>query len=204
MVQDLCLQIRRTDLKRLPAILLYQDSVSDTSYTSQNLLYNRLMKEIANWRMNKKVRLYIIGGLLILVAVLAFFFEGLRLWMLGIGIVLLVALGFEAGNTDIDLGSVIGGESFSDSVIERDDEGNLEQAADGGLLTRLLRDKEGNVVAAGTSGAKYTDEYNCDDFDTQPEAQQFFEKAGGVTADVNRLDGNKDGVACQALPAGAN
>lgn len=160
------------------------------------------MNEVANWRKSKNARLYIIGGLLVLVAVLAFFFEGLRLWMLGIGVVLLIALGFEVGNTDYDLGSVMQGESFGDSKIERDEAGNLETSTEGGFMTRLLRDREGNVVAEGTAGAKYTDEYNCDDFDTQPEAQTFFEKSGGVNGDVNRLDGNKDGVACQSLPQG--
>ena len=162
------------------------------------------MSEIANWRRSKKARLYIIGGLLLVVVLLGIFFESLRIWMIGVGVVLLVALGFEVANTDIDLGSVMDGNSISESVVERDEEGNLEASAEGGLMTRLLRDKEGNVVAEGTAGAKYTDEYNCDDFETQPEAQRFFEAAGGIEGDVNRLDGNKDGVACQALPAGAN
>ena len=161
------------------------------------------MNEVSNLRRSKKARLYVIGGLLVLVAVLAFFFEGLRLWMLGIGIVLLVALGFEVANTDVDLGSVIETGSISDSVIERDAEGNLEASTEGGFLTSILRDKEGNEVSEGTSGAKRTDEYNCDDFATQPEAQKFFENAGGIEGDVNRLDGNKDGVACQSLPAGS-
>lgn len=161
------------------------------------------MNTISEVRSSKKARLYIIGGLLVVVALLAFFFEGLRLWMLGVGIVLLVALGLEAKNTDVDLGSMMQGNSLSDSVIERDEEGNLEASADGGFITRILRDKEGNVVAEGTAGAKFEDEYNCDDFTTQGEAQTFFDNAGGVANDVNRLDGNKDGVACQSLPAGA-
>lgn len=160
------------------------------------------MNEVANWRRSKKSRLIIIVALLLVVAAVAFFFEKTRLWMLGIGAVLLIALGLEVANTDIDLGNVVETGSISESVIERDAEGNLEVAQDGGLLTRVLRDKEGNIVAEGTAGAKYTDEYNCDDFDTQPEAQRFFEKAGGVENDINRLDGNNDGVACQALPAG--
>jgi hypothetical protein len=159
------------------------------------------MNEVANWRRSKKARLYIIGGLLVIVAILALLFEGLRMWMLGVGVVLLIALGFEVAETDIDLGSMMEGNSISDSVVERDEAGNLEASEDGGLLTRILRDKEGNEVAAGTAGAKFTDEYNCDDFSTQPEAQTFFENAGGIDNDVNRLDGNKDGVACQALPA---
>lgn len=159
------------------------------------------MNEKTNWRGNKNARVLLIGGLLILVIILGFLFESLRVWMIGVGIVLLVALGFEVSNTDVDLGSVMDGNSLSESVIERDEDGNLERTEDGGFMTRILRDREGNVVAEGTAGAKYTDEYNCDDFDTQPEAQAFFEKAGGVEGDVNRLDGNKDGVACQALPA---
>ena len=160
------------------------------------------MKEIASWRRNKKSRLGIIVGLLVLVAIIGFFFEATRIWMIGVGLVLLVALGFEAANTDVDLNSVMQGESISDSVIERDIDGNLKASEDGGFLTRVLRDREGNVVTEGSANAKYTDEYNCDDFNTQPEAQRFYEKAGGGEGDVNRLDGNKDGVACQALPAG--
>lgn len=124
--------------------------------------------------------------------------------MIGIGIVLLAAFGLEVANTDVDLGSVMEGNSISDSVIERDEAGNLQADEEGDLVTRLLRNREGEVVPEGTEGAKYTDEYNCDDFETQPEAQRFFEAAGGIEGDVNRLDGNKDGVACQALPQGSN
>ena len=124
--------------------------------------------------------------------------------MLGIGVVLLVALGLEVANTDVDMGTLMETGSVSESTIERDAEGNLETTSEGGFMTRVLRNKEGNVVAEGTAGAKYEDEYNCDDFETQPEAQIFFENAGGIDNDINRLDGNKDGVACQALPAGAN
>ena len=161
------------------------------------------MNEVANWRRSKKARLIIIGALLLIVVILGVVFESLRIWMIGVGLVLLVAFGFEAASTDVDLGSVIQGESISDSVIERDEEGDLEASADGGLLTRILRNKEGKEVSEGTAGAKYTDEYNCDDFETQPEAQTFFVNMGGVDKDVNRLDGNKDGVACQSLPAGS-
>ncbi len=161
------------------------------------------MDEGTNWRHSKNARLIIIIGLIILVAVIAFFFEKTRLWMLGIGVVLMLALGLEVANTDIDLGSVVETGSISDSVIERDADGNLAESADGGFLTRVLRDIEGNEVTEGTAGAKYTDDYNCDDFKTQPQAQRFFENAGGLERDSNRLDGNKDGVACQALPTGS-
>jgi hypothetical protein len=62
-----------------------------------------------------------------------------------------------------------------------------------------MRDKEGNAVQ---SGGKYTDEYNCADFTTQAEAQKFFVNAGGVSKDMNNLDGDNDGVACESLPKG--
>ena len=41
---------------------------------------------------------------------------------------------------------------------------------------------------------------NCSDFSTWREAQDFFESEGGPAEDPHRLDGNKDGVACQSLP----
>ena len=63
-----------------------------------------------------------------------------------------------------------------------------------------MRDKLGNVVPNGQAGGKYTDEYNCDDFSTQPEAQTFFKNAGGPSKDTNRLDGDNDGKACESLP----
>lgn len=157
---------------------------------------------VADWRKSHKVRLYILVGLLALVALLAFLFESMRVWMFGLGLLLLAALGLEATQTDVDLGTLIDTGSVSESMIERDADGNLASTEEGGLLTRVLRDINGNEVAEGTPGAKYADQYNCDDFATQPEAQRFFDNAGGLSNDVNRLDGNKDGVACQALPAG--
>jgi hypothetical protein len=67
--------------------------------------------------------------------------------------------------------------------------------------SKVLRDIDGNVVTDTTKG-KATDAYNCDDFTTQPQAQKFYDAAGGVSKDTNRLDGDKDGTACQGLPKG--
>lgn len=117
-------------------------------------------------------------------------------------VLLLAALGLEIGNKDFDLGSILSGNSVKESEIVRDEKGNLAKDENGNLLTRILRDKEGNVAQAGQSGAKYTDEYNCDDFETQAAAQKFFLNAGGLRADTNRLDGDKDGEACEQLPKG--
>lgn len=151
-------------------------------------------------RTNKKFRLVVIVGLLVVVGVL--WWLGIaKKFMLGIGAVLLLVLGLEATNTDIDMGTLFETGSVSDSMIERDADGNIAVSQDGDVITSIWRDINGNTVAEGTPGAKGEDMYNCDDFATQGEAQRFFDNAGGVANDVNNLDGNNDGVACQALPA---
>jgi hypothetical protein len=108
---------------------------------------------------------------------------------LGLFALLGAALGLEVAQTDFDLGKLV------------ETGGDLK-------ASKVLRDKVGNVVneedivsgKVKRENVKYTNEYNCDDFKTQPEAQTFFLKAGGPNEDVNRLDGNNDGVACQSLP----
>ncbi len=51
--------------------------------------------------------------------------------------------------------------------------------------------------ASGNDGV----DKDCSDFDTQQEAQRYFESQGGsATNDVDRLDGNSDGAACESLP----
>ncbi len=102
-------------------------------------------------------------------------------------IALLAALGLEVGQNDYDLGKLWQTKSFEQSKVTRDASGNV------------LFDKLGNIVTDSTKG-KYADQYNCSDFQTQNEAQSFFLKVGGVKRDLNRLDGDKDGVACEALP----
>ena len=42
--------------------------------------------------------------------------------------------------------------------------------------------------------------YNCGDFSTPVEAQEIFEYCGGIDNDIHRLDGDKDGIACESLP----
>jgi cytochrome c556 len=123
--------------------------------------------------------------------------------LIGLLGILAAAFGLEVTNNDWDLGKIVKGSSPSDAKILRDQNGNIRRDANGKIITRVTRDKNGNVVPDGTAGAKYTDEYNCADFSTQAEAQRFFAKAGGVGHDTNRLDGDKDGVACEDLPKGA-
>jgi len=123
--------------------------------------------------------------------------------LIGLLAIIAGAFGLEVSNNDWDLGKIVKGSSPSDAKILRDQNGNIRRDANGQIITRVMRDKNGNVVPDGTAGAKYTDEYNCADFSTQPDAQGFFDKAGGVGHDTNGLDGDKDGVACEDLPKGA-
>lgn len=102
-------------------------------------------------------------------------FKPILIAVLGI---LLTALGLEASNNDWDLGKLFSGSSWEEA--------------------KVMRDKDGNVV---TSGGKYTNEYNCADFNTQLEAQKFFTNAGGPSKDTNDLDRDNDGQACEELPA---
>lgn len=114
--------------------------------------------------------------------------------------ILLGAFGLEATNNDWDIGKMLSGTPASEAKILRDEQGNLKQDAAGNFITRVMRDKAGNIVKDNSTGGKYTDEYNCDDFTTQPEAQAFYDKAGGVNKDTNRLDGDRDSIACESLP----
>ena len=41
---------------------------------------------------------------------------------------------------------------------------------------------------------------NCGDFDIWQEAQAFYEAAVGHTFDSHRLDGDRNGIACESLP----
>jgi ABC-type multidrug transport system fused ATPase/permease subunit len=140
-------------------------------------------------RGNRSFRLWFIGILLVLVAILFVFWTKARVGLAIAFIALLAALGFEVSQNDWDLGKLMQTKSFQESKVSRDEKGNI------------LFDKLGNITTDKTRGKK-ADDYNCDDFSTQPEAQAFFEKVGGVGNDVNRLDGNKDGEACESLPKG--
>ena len=108
--------------------------------------------------------------------------------VLGVIIALLLgAFGLTAANTDFDLGKLLTGSSLEESKVATDSSGNL------------LYDVLGNVTTDADKGKKASD-YNCDDFSTQSEAQSFFKKVGGTSNDLYRLDGDKDGEACESLP----
>lgn len=138
-------------------------------------------------RGSHKFRIWLIILLMAVVGILFIFFEKLRVVLIIAFIALLAALGLEVSKNDWDLKKLWETKSFQESKVSRDEKGNI------------LFDKLGNITTDKSKGKK-ADDYNCDDFSTQPEAQAFFERVGGVGNDVNRLDGNKDGEACESLP----
>ncbi len=140
-------------------------------------------------RGNHKFRLIFILILMVIVAILFFVWEKGRIALVVAFIALTAALGLEVTQNDLDLGTLWETGSFQESKVQRDESGNV------------LYDMFGNITTDSTVG-KSADEYNCSDFETQPQAQAFFERLGGTDNDVNRLDGDKDGIACESLPAG--
>ncbi len=104
--------------------------------------------------------------------------------LLGVVIVVLLgALGLEISNKDFDLGALLSGKSLKEAQMQRDAKGNLT-----------------GETLGDACGDKAKDVYNCDDFATQQEAQEKMEECLALGKDVNRLDGDKDGIACENLP----
>ena len=91
-----------------------------------------------------------------------------------------VATGLEFAEKDFDLQKLFETGSLKESLLERDASGNLVNIG----------------MICDAQEADYYD-YNCSDFLTQSEAQKIYEKCG---TDVNRLDGDKDGIVCESLP----
>ena len=97
------------------------------------------------------------------------------------------AVGAEVFRTDSD-GTV---------VVTAEKDGSYKVAAQGGAKqerSALTEEQRPSSPPYDPNGQ----DRNCSDFDTQAEAQAFFEKTG--PGDPHRLDGNGDGVACESLP----
>ncbi len=102
---------------------------------------------------------------------------------LGVVIALLVAaFGLELTENDFDLGALMDGKGLQESKVIRDADGNIN--FDG--VSPLIANCE-------------ADEYNCSDFLYQAQAQDVMERCGGAGKDINNLDGDGDGVACEGL-----
>lgn len=134
------------------------------------------MKKLSQLRRSSNARLIVMVVLIIVLAICYFVFEKFRLWILGLMALLLVGVGLEVADTDVDLGKLVETGSVSESLVTKTDSG-----------TWLINE----------CGKR--DNFNCDNFAYQEEAQTLFEECGGLENDVHRLDGDKDGVVCEGL-----
>lgn len=143
--------------------------------------------ETSSLRNSKKVRLWVIGGLVVIAGIVFYFVKGTgaKVAVGAMIALLLVAFGMEAKGTDYDMKKLVETKSFSKAKIERDP-------------------VTGNISNADAFCSAKDIDYNCTDFKTQKEANDLYQKckSAGKNMDVYGLDGDKDGKVCESLPVG--
>lgn len=149
-------------------------------------------------RNTKSTRIWVIILLLVIVAVLFFLGMIKKGFAIGLGIILLAALGMQVFDYDLDLGTL-----WRTGSIE---ESRVQYTEDGIMLI-------GSCVKPQGSTTDY--DLNCSNFTTQEEAQSTYEACANEIArnntdksaseiknlDIYGLDSDKDGIVCEALPS---
>jgi hypothetical protein len=152
--------------------------MEDTNFKKENAFQKA--------RKTKSTRLWLIGGLILIVLVLWYFAKAtwVKILLGSIAVMLFGAGAMEVSNKDYDVGTLLKTGSFRASEIARDENGNL-------LTTSIDEFCSQKDI-----------DYNCSDFKTQSEAQKVYKQCQnkGQSMDRFRLDGDKDGEVCEALP----
>lgn len=151
-------------------------------------------KAATNARNSKKVRMAVIAALMVITAILFITWGKAKVVLIVIFILLAVALGLEGFDADADIQKLWETKSYKESRVE------------------TLKDADGNSIRliTGVCNSKEFD-LNCSSFSTQWEAQAKYQECvdklskdnPGINVaqlDVYRLDGDKDGIVCEALP----
>lgn len=145
-------------------------------------------------RNSKKCRMSIIGIIMLIVVLLIIFGKKATILLTVILVLLAVAMGLEGFNYDADLGKLWKTGSYSESRVE------------------TVKDSDGNSVRVITGKCNRAEfDMNCSSFSTQGEAQAKYNECAQEIAsnnpniDVNKLDvygldGDNDGIVCEALP----
>jgi hypothetical protein len=152
---------------------------------------------LQNARNTKSTRLWFL--VLLVVVVIALYMLGIikKGFAIGLGILLLAAIGIQTFDYDLDLGTLWETGSIKESRVQH--------TQDGVVL-------KGDCVKPAGKSAEF--DLNCSNFKTQAEAQQKYDycaeqiaennsnldKAKIMSLDVYGLDGNKNGIVCEALP----
>ncbi len=158
----------------------------------------KLKNYLQKARNTKSTRIWVIILLIVIVAVLYFLGIIKKGFAIGLGIILLTALGLQVFDYDLDLGTL-----WRTGSIE---ESRVQYTEDGIMLV-------GSCVKPQGSTTDY--DLNCSNFTTQEEAQSRYEACASEIArnnagktesqiknlDIYGLDGDKDGIVCEALPS---
>lgn len=137
-----------------------------------------LKDKIGKYRRKKSARLAVIIILLVILGALFYFWEKARLFIGALIITMLIALGLEVSGNDWDLGKLAETGSFKESKIEQTESGHW-------LIGEECQKEK----------------LNCDNFTYQEDAQDLFEKCGGLENDVHDLDRDNDNKVCEHLPS---
>ena len=152
--------------------------------------------ELEKARNTKSTRLWFLVAVGVVLFALWWMGKIKTAFAVGLGIVLLAAIGIQTFDYDLDLGLLWAGNSIAESRVQ--------QTKDGVKLMGSC------VKAAGTT----KDDLNCSNFATQEAAQAKYDTCADQIAsynsgldaakvkslDIYGLDGNKNGVVCEALP----
>lgn len=162
-------------------------------YNTRDLFFY-ISAMLSKFRNSKKHRIGFIIFLMLIVAALLIFWKKGTVALTVILVLLAIALGLEGFDHDADLGKLWETGSYNESRVEtvKDSEGNSFR-----LITGVCNSKDFDL--------------NCDAFSTQEEAQaRYNECAQEVAAnnpgietkklDIYGLDGDNDGIVCEALP----
>ncbi len=147
-------------------------------------------------RNTKSTRLWFMVALAVILFALWWIGKIKTGFAIGLGIVILAAIGIETFNYDLDLGSLWAGKSIAESRVTHTKDGLKLM---GSCIIPIKWDKN---------------DLNCANFQTQPEAQAKYNQCADDIASYNEgvdtakvksldiygLDGDKDGVVCEALP----
>lgn len=154
-----------------------------------------LSETLQTLRNTKSTRIWFMVGLIVLIIILWWMKIIKTGFAIGLGILLLAAIGIETMNYDLDLGKLWQTGDIQASRVSHTKDGLTLFGS-----CAIPKDGEGDL--------------NCANFGTQEEAQAKYEQCAneiasynaGVDAnqvkslDIYRLDGDKDGVVCEALP----
>ena len=153
-----------------------------------------LSEKLQTARNTKSKRILFMVWLLILLAILWWFKVIKTGFVVGIGLLILVALGIETLDYDLDLGTLWRTGNITESRVQHTEDGII---------------LKGNCI-----NSKQSNDLDCANFPTQEAAQAKYDQCAEEIAsynagktvsqiknlDIYRLDGNKNGIVCESLP----